>query len=292
MMELLEPFQSGPIRRGFLAAIMIGFANGYLSGFVVLRKSSLTLGPLSHSVLPGIAVAVAVAGLSAWTGFLGALLAALFVGLLATFISRTSRVDADTALGVLYTSAFAGGILLIKKLIDRGLLVSSDLEHWLFGGILGLSDQDLWIAFGVSLVVMITLCICQRPMLLTLFEPSVAASQGVPVRTMQYLLTTLVVMGLVTSLQAVGAILSVALLVAPAAIVSLFANSPRALFWGGAVLGAIVAGLAVLVSYWADLSTGSTIVVLLGTVFLLAFLLSPRDGLIAKWFQRPHEHDE
>jgi len=254
--QLLEPLQSGPIRRGFLAAIMIGFAN----------------------VLPGIAIAVAVAGLSAWTGFIGALLSALIVGLAATFVSRTSRVDAQTALAVLYTTAFAGGILLIKKLISRGHLVSTDLEHWLFGGILGLSNQDLWIAFGVSFFVMTALCLCQRAMLLTLFEPSVAASQGVPVRAMQYLLTALVVMGLVTSLQAVGAILSVALLVAPAAIVSLYANSPRVLFWGGAILGSLAAGLAVLISYWADLSTGSTIVVLLGAIFALAFLVRLQTG--------------
>ena len=101
------------------------------------------------------------------------------------------------------------------------------------------------------------------------------------------MLMTLMVLGLVTSLQAVGCILSLSLLVAPASIVYLFTNSPRTLFWGGGILGAFAAGFAIFLSSWLDIRTGATIVLLLGVLFMVGFLVSPRHGLLAKIISSP-----
>lgn len=270
-------------QRALLTALLIGFANGYLSGFIVLRGSALMVGSLSHTLLPGIALAIVVFGiLNAFTAFIGALFAALFVGLGAILISRNSRLDGDSALAILYTTAFAAGLLLIDR-----LAVTSELEHWLFGNILGLRDADLWLAFGVSTLIVLTLTALRRPLLIMLFEPTVAETQGIPVRGLSYLLMTLMVLGLVTSLQAVGCILSLSLLVAPASIVYLFTNSPRTLFWGGGILGAFAAGFAIFLSSWLDIRTGATIVLLLGVLFMVGFLVSPRHGLLAKIISSP-----
>lgn len=267
-------------QKALLAGALIGFANGYLSGYIVLRKSALMVGALSHSLLPGVAVSILVVGLTAFAAFMGALMAALIVGLGALLVSRTSRVDANTALAILYTSAFSAGLLLLDWMPQR-----VDLEQWLFGNILGLADADMWMAFGISGFVLATLVLCQRPLLLTLFEPSVAAAQGVPVRTMNYLLLALIILALVTSLQAVGAILSLGLLVAPAATVYQFVNSTRALLWGGAILGSLTAVAAVILSNVFDLRTGAAIVLLLGVEFLLAYIFSPKYGLLTLWFR-------
>lgn len=255
-------------QEALFAGALIGFANGYLSGFIVLRKSALMVGSLSHSLLPGLVIATLLVGLSVLSGFLGGFLAALLVGLGAVAISRRSPLDGNSALGILYTTAFAGGLLLMDR-----INVPVELDHWLFGNILGLADSDLWSSYLISSLVLLVLVVLQRPLLLMLFEPSVAESQGVPVRVLDYTLMGLTTLALVNSLQAVGCILSIGLLVTPAAIVFLFARSPKALFVGGALLGGIASCLAVFLSNWLDVQTGATIVVTLGGAFLIGFLI-------------------
>jgi len=283
---ILEPFELINGQRALLAAVMIGFTNGYVSAYVVLKKSALQVGSLSHSLLPGIALAILVAGLSQGSAFLGGLFAALLTGLGSLFIARSSRLDPDTALAVLFTAAFAFGVLLMDYLD-----IPNELDHWLFGNILGMSDGDLWTAFGISAAALLALTFCQRPLIVTLFEPEVAASLGIPVRGLNYLMFGLVIMVLISSLQAVGCILALALLCAPAATVYLFSDSPQALFWGGGLLGAVCAAVALVGSYWLDLPAGSSIVVVLGLVFGVSYLASPRYG-VARVFFRDHHGEE
>jgi len=268
--ELMDLLSHEFNRKAILAALLIGFANGYLSGFIVLRKSALMVSSLSHSLLPGLALAAVIFGaLNPMTGFFGALGAALIVGLGAIAISRHSRIDGNSALAILYTTGFGAGLVLLQQSSVR-----SELQHWLFGNILGLADSDLWVAWGISGVVLMTLTVLQRPLLLVLFEPSIAASLGIRVRLLDYVLMALTVLSLVNSLQAVGCVLSIGLMVAPAATVYLFANSPRLLFWGGAFLGAGVSVTAVILSnVIPNLPTGAAIVVLLGGVFLIALVV-------------------
>ncbi len=272
-------------QKAMIAGALIGFANGYLSGYVVIRKSALMVGSLNHALLPGIAVGIFIAGLTPLSAFLGALIAALIVGLGALLVSRTSRVDGNTALAILYTSAFSFGLVLLDRIPER-----VEIEDWLFGNILGLSDSDLWSAFWISAIVLSVLVVCQRPLLLTLFEPSVAQSVGVPVRTMNYALMGLTILALVTSPQAVGCILSLGLMVAPAATIYQFANSPRALLWGGALLGSITAAVAVIISNLVDIRTGAATVLLLGLQFLFAYIFSPKYGLLARRRSRHPGH--
>ncbi|MFZ4765049.1 MAG: metal ABC transporter permease, partial [Roseimicrobium sp.] len=112
MSSTFTDFISEPIaKRALLACAMFGFANGFMSGFVVLRKSALKMGTLSHGLLPGIALAVWLIGLTQWSALAGAVFAALIIGLGSIFMSRTSRLDQDTALAILYTTAFAGGLI-------------------------------------------------------------------------------------------------------------------------------------------------------------------------------------
>lgn len=264
-------------KRALLACLMIGFANGFVSAFVVMRKSALKVGTLSHALLPGIALAVLVAGLSQWSALAGAIFAALIVGLGSIFLSRTSRLDQDTAMGILYTTAFAGGYLILTQLNIR-----QQLDEWLFGSIVGMRDSDLWIAFGISALAVISLTALQRPLLIYLFEPNIAASLGVPVRFLNYATFGITILVLISSLQAVGCILSVGLMVAPAATIYLLTNNARTLFWGGGLIGAFGSAAAFLLSYPLGWSVSASIIVVLGALFLLAYIFSPRYGLFSK----------
>jgi manganese/iron transport system permease protein/iron/zinc/copper transport system permease protein len=274
----LTDFLAEPIaKRALLACLMIGFANGFVSAFVVLRKSALKVGTLSHALLPGIALAVVVAGLADWNILAGAVFAALIVGLGSIFLSRTSRLDQDTAMGILYTTAFAIGYLILSQMNIR-----QKLDEWLFGSIVGMKDSDMWIAFGISAIAVLLLTVLQRPLLIYLFEPNIAASLGVPVRLLNYVTFGIVILVLVSSLQAVGCILSVGLLVAPAASVYLLTNNARALFWGGGLIGAFGSVAAFFLSYPLGWSVSATIIVVLGTIFLLSYIVSPHYGLFAR----------
>ncbi len=273
-MDLLSnPFY----QRALAAALLIGFANGFFSGFVVLRRNALSVSALSHTMLPGITLGIVMTGvLTQASAFLGALFAALMVGLGSVAVARGNRVAQGTALAVIYTSAFAAGVAVLPRLDTR-----QELEHWLFGDITAVGNADLWVAFAIGSVTLLTANLLMRPLLLTLFEPNVAAAQGVPVRTMQYLLFALLVLSLVASLQAVGCVLSVGMLVAPAATVSLLTDKTNALFWGGGAVGALGAAAGVLLSAWLGLAPGPVIVMLLGLLFLAAWIFSPRYGAIA-----------
>lgn len=262
----------------FIGAMVVGFANGFFSGFVNLRRNALSVSALSHTMLPGIAFAVLITNeLTQANAFLGALFACLLVGLGSVLVSRSSRIPQSTALAVLYTAAFAGGIATLPH-----LPVVASLHDWLFGDIGLISQNDLNLIFVISTVSLILSNLFMRPLLLTLFEPSVAAAQGVPVRAMQYLIFTLLILMLVASLQAVGCVLSVSLLVAPSAIMLLFTDKTTWLFWGGAIIGAACGGAGVWLSQFVEIQAGPAIVILLGIVFSLAFIFSPRYGVLKK----------
>jgi manganese/iron transport system permease protein/iron/zinc/copper transport system permease protein len=278
---MFEELLNSPFyQRTLAAAAFIGFTNGFFSGFVVLRRNALSVSALSHTMLPGIALGIWVTGyLSQWNAFIGALFAALLVGLGSVAVARGKRIAEGTSLAVLYTAAFAAGVAILPKLETR-----SELEHWLFGDILAIANSDLWLAYSMGAVILIAGNLLMRPILLTLFEPNVAAAQGVPTRTMQYLVFMMLVLALVSSLQAVGCVLSVGLLVTPAATVSLLTDKTSALFWGGGLIGGIGSVIAVLLSGYFGISPGPAIVILLGILFILAYLFSPKYGLLVPKF--------
>jgi len=268
------------MQRSLLAALIIGFTNGCFSAYVVLRRGALVAGSLSHALLPGIILGVLVAGqLTAWSSFLGALFAALIVVLASLAVSRVSRLDQGTALGVIFTVAFAIGLILFQY-IPGEVKSQVKLEDYLFGDLLMLDDTDVWVAFGVGVLTLTTCVALQRTLLVTLFEPSVAAAQGVPVRAVQYLLMTLLVLVMVSALRAVGCMLSLGLVVAPGATVFLLTNSTRAMFWGGGMLGAACAAGGMVLAHCYQITAGAAITALLGAVFLLALVFSPKSGLI------------
>ena len=277
------------MRRALLGGALIGFTNGFLGTFIILRRMSLMADALSHSMLPGLALGLLITGaLSASALFLGGISAAFLVAVGAMLLARGSRLKEDTSLAVLYTVAFSAGVVLLQY-----VRATVDLKHYLFGNILGLGDADLWIAYGVALVVVPALVLLQRPLVLTLFDPVVARSQGVPVNVLQLALVAASVLTMISSAQAVGVILMLGLLVTPAATLYLLTDNFTKMLWGGAALGAAGSVAGLLLSYHFDrIPSGAAIVIVLGVFFLAAWIFGPRYGLLSRLIRPRHFHEE
>lgn len=287
MAWLFEPFTHEFMQRALLGGVLIGFTNGYLGAFVVLRRLALMADSLSHSMLPGLALGLMFFGLSLSALFVGGLFAALFVALGAQVVARSSRLKEDTALAILYTVAVSLGLVLLAFVKTR-----VSLNHYLFGNILGLADADLWLAYGVALIAVPLLAALQRPYLLLLFEPAVARSQSIRTGALNLLLIGLLVVTMVSSVQAVGVILMLGLLIAPAATVYLLCDSFPAMLWGGGIIGALGSFGGLVFSYYFDIPSGAAIVLVLGAIFVLSWILSPRYGLVRRFAHRRHFHEE
>jgi ABC-type Mn2+/Zn2+ transport system permease subunit len=284
--SFLRTLQEFQIQRALFGAILIGFTNGVLSVFIVIRRLSLMADAISHSLLPGLAIALILFGTSPSTLFIGAIIASALVAFGTQVISNSSRIKEDTALGLLFACSFSLGQALLKY-----SPVHIAISDYLFGNILGLSDGDLILIYGVSCVLLPALVLLQRPFLLMLFEPSVAATQGVPVHILKYALMGILVLAMTSSLQAVGIILALGTLIAPAATVYLFVDSFPTLFWASGFLGAIGSAVGLLVSALTDLPAGACIVLVLGLFFFIAYLFSPKYGLLRK-LRKGHFHEQ
>lgn len=282
-----EPLSYAFMQRALLSCALIGFTNGFLGTFIILRRQALLADALSHSLLPGLAVAAMLVGLSPGGLLLGGLVAALLVALGGQIMARNSRLKDETAVASLYIIAFALGIVLI-----RFAKVKVDLTHFLFGNILGVGNGDLWIAYGTSALTLTVLIVLQRPLLLTLFDATVARASGIRVGWLESLLLVLTVLGLVASLQAVGVLLSLGLLILPAATAYLMTDSFPRMLWGGALLGLLSAVGGLFLSFHTNIASGPCIVLLLALLFGAAFLLSPRHGLLPSLLRGRHFHEE
>lgn len=261
--------------RSLWACAVIGFANGFVSALVVLKRSSLQIGTISCALLPGIALAILLFGLMQVSILIGAVIAGLMVGLGSLFVSRTSKVDHDTALSIIHTTGFAIGYIILVQL---GL--QQKVDDWLFGSIMSMGNSDLWIAYGISAIAVLSITALQRPLLIYLFDTKAAAAMGIPTRAFSYGIFALIILVLVSSLQAVGAFLTLGLLVAPAATMYMLTNRSALMFWGGGLIGGLGSVTAFFLSYPLGWHLGATIIVVLGVIFLLAYIFSPKYGLL------------
>ena len=261
---LVEPFSYQFMQTGVIAALLVAITCGVIGSYVVLRRLAFIGDALAHTALPGVVVAY----LNGWSMFGGALAAGVLTALGIGWMARKSTIREDTAIGVIFTAMFALGILLMSSMQSF-----RDLSHILFGNILGVQQQDLWLMSAVSIVVIAVLLLFHKEFELTSFDPIHAEVIGINADRLRSVLLVLLAFTIVTGIQVVGVILTSALLVTPAAAASLLTRTLKGMMAVAASIGAVSALLGLLISFHWGVSSGATIVLLCTAFFAIAVII-------------------
>lgn len=268
------------------AAILLGVTCGVLGCFLVLRRQSLLGDAVGHAVLPGVFLGFLAAGARSTPALLvGALIAGLLAAALIAILQRTTPLKAGECIGVVFTGFYGIGILLLKHIQNNPLDYprQAGLEKFLFGQIAGISGQDVFYMAIVAVVALGCVALFWRPLAAWAFDDGFATSIGLPVKLIEGLVTGLITVAIVISIQAVGVVLVAAMLVTPAATAYLLTDRLHRMVVLSAGFGAAAGVMGAMVSLLgADLPTGSLMVIAAGLIFGLAFLLSPRHGLLPR----------
>ncbi|MFO8034738.1 MAG: metal ABC transporter permease [Candidatus Bipolaricaulota bacterium] len=269
---LTEPFALPFMVRALVAASLASAACAVVGTYVVLRGMAFLGDALAHSILPGVAIGYLLGRGDRSTVLWWALATAAGAALAMGAMARRARLKEDTAIGIVLAAMFALGIALISTV--RGYAV--DLNHFLFGNVLAVSPQDLWLMAGLAAGVIFTVVLLYRELLITSFDPVLAATLRLPARALHNLLLILVAATVVLSLQAVGVALTLALLVTPPTTGYLLAHRLPTMMALGVVSGLLSAILGIYLSYYAGIATGPSIVLVATGLFLTALVLSPK----------------
>lgn len=259
------------LQKALLTSVIVGVVSGVIGSFIILRGMSLMGDAISHAVLPGVAVSYML-GVNFFFGAAAfGVIAALGIG----FVNQNSRIKNDTAIGIVFSSFFALGIIMISLAQS-----STDLYHILFGNVLAVRNSDMWITFVIGVVVLLLVGLFYKELLVSSFDPVMAESYGLRVRVLHYFLMTLLTLVTVASLQTVGIILVVAMLITPAATAYLLTNRLSVMLFLAAGFGALSAVIGLYFSYMYNLASGASIVLAATVLFILVFIFSPKQGLI------------
>lgn len=275
---MIENFIDGLMNYQFLqnaliTSLLVGFVSGILGSFIILRGMSLMGDAISHAVLPGVAVSY-MFGLSYVFGasFFG-ILTAVLIG----YITEKSTLKNDTVIGIVFSSFFALGIILISFAES-----ATNLYHILFGNVLAVRDSDIILTAIVTVISLIFILVFFKELKLTSFDPVMAKAAGLPVKFFHYALMFLLTLVAVVSLQTVGTILVISMLVTPAGTAYLLTNNLKVMIVLSAVIGMLSSIIGLFFSYSYNLASGATIVLTAAVFFMLAFLLAPKKGLLMK----------
>jgi manganese/iron transport system permease protein len=278
MMTLID-WIAGPLsypfmQRALVVSLLVAAVCAVLSCYLVLKGWSLMGDAISHAVLPGIVIAYVV-GLPL---AVGAFAAGLSCALLTGYLKENSRVKEDTVMGIVFSGMFGLGLVLFTK-----IETDQHLNHILFGNVLGVTLRDLAetavIAGGTLLIVLLK----RRDLLLYCFDPNQARAIGLPVRVLHYGLLILLSLTIVSALKAVGIILVIAMLIAPGATAYLLTDRFERMLLIAVAVAMGSSALGTLISFHIDAATGAAIVLVQAAVFVAAFLVAPKHGLLVAW---------
>ena len=271
-MSWYEPFLYSFMNEALLVAALVGAVCAVLSCYLVLKGWSLMGDAISHAVLPGVVLAY-LAGLPLPVGaFASGLLCATATG----WIKANSRIKEDTVMGIVFTGLFALGLVMFSKVQSE-----LHLNHILFGNVLGIERDDMIQTVVTASLTLIILLLLRKDLLLFCFDPSHASAIGLNTRVLYYVFLSLLAATIVASMQAVGIILVVAMLVTPGCTARLLTDRFDWMLTLAAASSVLASCLGVYVSFFINGSTGACIVLAQALFFVLAFIFAPRHGLIA-----------
>lgn len=260
---IVEPLQYAFMFKAVMVSIVVGIACAILSCFLVLKGWSLLGDAISHAVLPGVVIAYMLGIPFGLGAFVFAMLAVVLIG----FIKTNSKIKEDAVMGIVFTTLFALGLMLISKVVS-----SIDLTHVLFGEVLGISDESAWYTISILTAVSLVVLAFQRIFLVFCFDPIHAQSLGLPVKLIHYAFLSLLAITITGSVQTVGIILVIAMLITPGSTAFLLSKKFSTMLQIAVLISVVSSLIGAYSSYYFNIATGGTIVFVQGCVFLAVFL--------------------
>lgn len=270
---LIEPLGYEFMRNAIAVGILAGILCPVVGTYLIVQRMALLGDVIAHAVLPGLAIAF----------FWGVdiLIGAFISGLISTFviawIRTQSRVKVDAAMAVTFSSFFALGVTLITLLKSK-----LDLDSFLFGDILGVTITDVQRTAVITLIVLLLVKLFYKELLLYTFDKLGAQALGFPVNVLHFGLMAAITLTIVASMQTVGVVLVISLLVGPGITAYLLVKELHQVMILGAILGIIASVSGIYISYYLNTPSGPAIVLVTFGLFLLALLLSPSQGILTR----------
>lgn len=280
MLSLVEFFQDlgNPLLsflpKALLVAVMSAVICGVIGSHVVLRGMVFVGDAVAHSVFPGLAIAFVLQGSLVVGGMVAGVVTAVFVAV----FSQNRRLKEDSIIGIFLVAAFALGIVVISGAPGY----SGSLQNFLFGSITGIPDSDVYVVAGAGVVMLLLAFVFHKEIVAVSLDREMARSAGLPILALDILLYVMVAISVVVSVQVIGNILVIALLVIPPATARLLTDRLGLMMVLAPAIGAVCAFVGLYLSWAIDIPTGGTIVLLATAVFVLTWVLAPRHGLLGK----------
>jgi manganese/iron transport system permease protein len=275
LQTLIEPLQYGFMQRSLVIAILVGIVCAIVGSYLMVQRLALLGDAISHSVLPGLAIAFILGA----NIFIGAFIAGVLSTVIIAWIKTRSTIKEDAAMGIVFSAFFALGITLIT-IVQKDNKI--DLNHFLFGNILGVTAED---AIDTALIVALVLLVVvffYKELLFYTFDPLGAQATGLPVNLLNFGLMVLIALTIVASLKAVGVVLVLSLLITPASTAYLLVTRLHQVMILGAIIGVISSISGMYLSYFYNLPSGPAIVLVASGLFVLSLLFSPTQGILTQ----------
>lgn len=270
---LIEPLQFEFMRHALLTAVMMGVICAVVGSYLIVQHMGLLGDVIAHAVLPGLAIAYYF-GIDI---FVGAFISGTLSTLIISVIQSQSRLKVDVAMALVFSGFLALGIMLITLMRSK-----IDLHSFLFGDILAVTSDDVGRTFWITLLILSGVKLFYKELLFYTFNPLGAQAIGLPVHWIHLGLVSAITLTIIASMQAVGVVLVVSLLVGPASTAYLLVKELHLMMGLGAMIGAIASVAGMYMSYYLNVSSGAAIVLAVSGLFILALLFSPSQGILTR----------
>lgn len=270
---LLEPMEFEFMRNAIAIAVTMGGLCAVVGSYLIVQRMGLLGDVIAHAVLPGLAIAFFL-GIDI---FIGAFISGTISTFVIAWIQTQSRIKVDVAMALVFSGFLALGIALITILKSK-----LDLHSFLFGDILSVTGTDVIRTLAIAIGVLVLVVIFYRELLFYTFDPLAAQAMGLPVTWIQVGLNAAITLTIIASMQAVGVVLVVALLIGPAITAYLLVKELYRMMGLGAVLGVIASVSGMYISYYWNIPSGAAIVLVVCALFVLALLFSPSQGILTR----------
>ena len=271
--SLIEPLQYNFMQRSLIIAILVGLLCAVVGSYLMVQRLALLGDAISHSVLPGLAIAFLLGG----NIFVGAFIAGVISTMVITWIKANSPIKEDAAMGIVFSAFFALGVTLITVIQKDNKI---DLNHFLFGNILGVTASEVRDTAIIATIVLLVVVLFYKELLFYTFDPLGAQAAGLPVNRLNFGLMILIALTIVASMKAVGVILVLSLLITPGATAYLLVKRLHNVMILGAGIGVFSSISGMYISYFYNLPSGPAIVLVVSGLFFLTLLFSPRHGIL------------